>query len=60
MFPDDINLFFSSMNIKYLFETMNTELLKLSGWLKANEIAINIDKTKPIFFKLLRERKICC
>ena len=60
MFPDDINLFFSSKSIKYLFETMNTELLKLTGWLKANKIAINIDKTKPIFFKLLRERKICC
>ena len=56
-FPDEINLLFSSKSMKYLFEIIYIEDFKVSDWLKANKICINIDKTKSITFHNFRTKK---
>ena len=45
MFTDDINLFYSHKDIKTLFHTANTELVKLSHWFKANKLMIKSKKS---------------
>ena len=50
MFADDINLFYSSKNIKTLFKTMKSELIKIFKWLKKNKLFLNIDKTNFVLF----------
>ena len=43
--------FFSHVNLKTLSETMNSELTKVSSWLLANELSLNIKKTQVVIFK---------
>ena len=50
MFADDTNLFFSSYNIPLLFATMNSELSKINQWFLANELSLNVTKSKYSFF----------
>ena len=53
LFADDTNLFFSGKNIDYLEQTINTELDRITLWLKANKLSLNIKKTQfMIFFRL--------
>ena len=53
MFADDTNLFLSSKNIKYLFQTMNKELAIIQEWFNANKLSLNASKTKYSFFHSL-------
>ena len=39
MFADDTNLFFSTKNIKHLFQTMNKELIIIQDWFNANKLS---------------------
>ena len=57
MFADDANLFISDSNIESLFETMNEELRKLANWFNANNLSLNISKTKNSLFHSTRKRK---
>ena len=50
LFADDTNLFFSCKDITHLFNTVNSELDKLSIWFKANKLSLNIKKTNYILF----------
>ena len=50
LFADDTNIFFSSCNLDQLGTTLNKELGKISQWLIANRLSINIKKTKYVFF----------
>ncbi|XP_065684224.1 uncharacterized protein LOC136096636 [Hydra vulgaris] len=50
LFADDTNIFFSGSNLKFVFSTVNTELINLNEWFKANKLSVNIDKTKYILF----------
>ena len=45
MFADDINLLSSHGNNKDLFNNVNTELSKMSVWIKANKLPLNEGKT---------------
>ena len=50
MFANDTSLFYSHHDINTLFSTVNAELQKLSDWLTANRLSLNIKKTKYTFF----------
>ena len=45
MFADDINLLSSHGNNKDLFNNVNTELSRMSVWIKANKLPLNEGKT---------------
>ena len=50
MFVDDINPFFSHSDINILFEKTNKELANVSNWFNANNLSLNVKKTKYSFF----------
>lgn len=50
LFADDTNLFYSHINIKTLFETVNLELDLINEWFKANKLSLNVKKTKYTLF----------
>ena len=50
MFADDKNLFYSHKDFKTLFHTVNTELVKVNHWFKANKLSLNAKKTNYTLF----------
>ena len=44
MFADDTNLFYSHKDIKTLFHIVNTELVEVNHWFKANKLPLNAKK----------------
>ena len=39
---DDANLFYSHKDIKTFFHIVNTELVKVDHWFKANKLSLNV------------------
>ena len=56
-FADDKNLFFSHNDIQILTRTINSEMLELSGWFKANKLPLNVKKLNYVFFKPRQRRE---
>ena len=50
LFADDSNPFLSHGNIDILFNTVNSELINISNWIKANKLSLNIKKTNYMLF----------
>ena len=50
LFADDTNIFYQSPNLDNLQNILNRELKKLSLWLNANRLALNISKTNFVIF----------
>ena len=50
LFADDTNIFYQSSDLNSLQKTINQELRKLSLWLNANRLALNISKTNFVIF----------
>ena len=50
LFADDTNILYSNSNIWELERIVNTDLLKLSDWFKANRLSLNIQKTNFMLF----------
>ena len=50
MYADDTNLFLTHKDIRYLFETTNLQLVKISQWVVSNKLSLNVSKTKYSFF----------
>ena len=50
LFADDTNIFYQSKDLDSLQSTVNKELKKLSLWLNANRLALNISKTNFVIF----------
>jgi exonuclease III len=50
IFADDTNIFIKGKDLKDTATILNSELLKITTWLKANKLSINIDKTCYILF----------
>ena len=50
LFADDTTLFYSGPNIGELTEIFNRELVKISSWLNANKLLINVTKTNYMIF----------
>ena len=51
IFADDTNLLASHSNMNDLINTANVELTKISTWLDANKLSLNVDKTTFMHFK---------
>ena len=50
LFADDSNLFFSHPNPHALLNIVNAELKKVTEWIKANKLSLNLLKTKYMLF----------
>lgn len=50
MFADDTNLFHSSKDVNISFLAANKVLQNINQWLIANELSLNLTKTKHSFF----------
>ena len=57
LFADDTNLFLNNPNIINLETDLNTEIEKVSQWLYANKLSLNIDKTSFVVF--LHKEEYC-
>ena len=51
MFADNKNLFYSHKDFKTLFHTVNTELVKVNHWFKANKSSLSAEKTNYSLFQ---------
>ena len=50
LFADDTNLFKSGSNLSDMEDELNSELSKISTWLKTNKLSLNIGKTHFMLF----------
>lgn len=50
LFADDTNLFLSHQDPDHLVTTVNIELDKLTQWIRANRLSLNLQKTKYMLF----------
>ena len=51
LFADDTCLFASHSDLNLLINMINTELISIQGWFKANKLSLNIEKSNYIIFK---------
>ena len=51
LFADDTSVFFSHKNQNDLENILNTELEKLSDWLSANKLSLNVGKSNVLLFR---------
>ena len=51
LFADDTCIFYSHKNKTILENTLNSELCKVSSWLIANKLSLNVDKTNVLVFR---------
>ena len=56
LFADDTNLFLSHFDSTTLMNLVNSEMLKLPDWFKANKLALNIQNSNYILFKPRQKR----
>ena len=50
LFADDSSLYYSHKNSQTLLETVNFELSKVTLWIQANKLSLNLQKTNYMFF----------
>ena len=50
LFADDTTLLFAHKNLKVLEQVINSELTKVSEWLIANKLSLNIKKSNYVIF----------
>ena len=50
LFADDTNLFCTGKDLKDLSHKINEEIAKIYGWVNANKLSLNIDKTNFMLF----------
>jgi len=53
---DDTNVFLSYKSLDHLIEIMNSELIIIANWFKANRLSLNLEKTNFIIFSSLRKK----
>ena len=51
LFADDTCLLLSDSNLQDLETKINSDLIKLSSWLRANKISLNVTKTEVLLFR---------
>jgi hypothetical protein len=52
LFADDTSLYYSCKNTNNLESLMNTELSKISDWLSANKLSLNVGKSKLLYYTI--------
>ena len=50
LFADDTSLYYSCKNARTIEEIVNRELAKISDWLSANRLSLNVGKSKLLYF----------
>ena len=50
LFADDSNLFYTHRDPAQLVSTLNTELINVANWIKANKLSLNLQKTNYMLF----------
>ena len=50
LFADDSNLFYSNKNPNTLVNVVNSELSKVTQWIRVNKLSLNLQKTKYMLF----------
>ena len=50
LFADDSNLFYSNKNPNTLVNVVNSELSKVTQWIRVNKLSLNLPKTKYMLF----------
>ena len=50
LFADDTSLYYSCKNLQNIENIMNQELDKISAWLSANRLSLNVGKSKLLYF----------
>ena len=56
-FADDTNIFFSHRDFNLLPEILNSEMLKLTQWCRANKLSINFKKSNFMVFSPRQRRQ---
>ncbi len=56
LFADDTNAFLEDSNILTLTTIVNVELEKLTNWIKANKLSLNIKKSKFMIFSSIKKQ----
>ena len=56
LFADDTNLFYSYNDRRTLNQVVNQEICKVSNWLTANRLSLNVQKTHFLIFKEKNKR----
>ena len=51
LFADDTSIFYSNSDPDHVASVMNSELTKISLWMKSNKLSVNIKKTNYVIFK---------
>jgi hypothetical protein len=52
MYTDDTFTLDAGEDLNTLINTVNREINKIAVWFRANKLAVNIDKTKYIIFRM--------
>ena len=50
LFADDTTVYFAHANLQTLYMSVNSDLITLDDWLRANELYVNPTETKYILF----------
>ena len=58
LFADDTTVFYSNKSNPETENILNTELNKISGWLAANKLSLNVGKSKLMKFSLTDNKKM--
>ena len=58
LFADDTSIFFSHKDNPDAEKIINTELQKVSDWLSANKLSLNVEKSKILSFSLCNKPKL--
>ena len=58
LFADDTNVFYSDKNLNNLEQIINEELIKLTDWLRANKLSLNISKSKYMLISSSNKLKV--
>ena len=56
MLADDTSIFYSHNNLKNVEITLNNELIKVSEWLIANKLTLNVSKSNFVIFRPPKRR----
>ena len=51
-FADDTTIFASSKSLRDLYKNVNSDLAALSNWFRANKLALNVNKSNYVLFRL--------
>ena len=57
LYADDTNILFSHSNETTLYNVVNSELIYVCDWFKANKLQMNADKTKYMIFRSSKKCK---